>query len=279
MVRSTGCTAGRSAGQAPNPAAPVVQKLRLRFAKRGRARFASHRDVARCFEWALRRAGLPVALSHGFSPHPRLSWVGAAPTGASSEAEYVEISLAAEVDPAVLAAELDAALPDGLRVLEAVVAGPGGLPERIDASRWRIEVPGVATEDLRRAVAALLAAESVQVERLIKGERREVDVRAALAGARVEDRGGDGAMCGILTLVVRQSTPAVRPDDVLSALRVIAGLQPPVPAKATRTAQGRLDDDGVLTDPLAADRLRDPVGGYDAGQVAGRGADHPFASG
>jgi hypothetical protein len=46
----------------------------------------------------------------------------------------------------------------------------------------------------------------------------------------------------------------VRPDDVLSALRVVADLVPPVPAKATRMAQGRLDDEGGLVDPLALDR-------------------------
>ena len=68
-------------GEAANPAPPTVARVRLRFAKRGRLRFLSHRDVARSFERAVRRAGLPVSHSHGFSPHPRLSWVGAAPTG------------------------------------------------------------------------------------------------------------------------------------------------------------------------------------------------------
>src|SRR5215467_12649173 len=95
-------------GVAPNPAPPTVAKVRLRFAKRGRLRFLSHRDVARSFERAVRRAGVPVSHSHGFSPHPRLSWIGAAPTGTASEAEYVEIGLTREVDPAALVAALDA---------------------------------------------------------------------------------------------------------------------------------------------------------------------------
>ena len=80
-------------GEAANPAPPTVARVRLRFAKRGRLRFLSHRDVARSFERAVRRAGVPVSHSHGFSPHPRLSWVGAAPTGSASEAEYLEIGL------------------------------------------------------------------------------------------------------------------------------------------------------------------------------------------
>ena len=60
--------------------------------------------------------------------------------------------------------------------------------------------------------------------------------------------------CGILMVVVRQVSPAVRPDDVLSALGAVAGLPSSVLVKAIRIAQGRLGDDGGLVDPLAADR-------------------------
>jgi radical SAM-linked protein len=239
----------------------------------------SHRDVARAFERALRRAGVPMAFSHGFSPHPKVSWVGAAPTGAASEAEYVEIQVVTEVDPEALRLAVDAALPPGLDVVEAVVAAGGSLPERIDASRWRLEVPGVTSAELVPAVEALLAADVIEVERLTKDGRRTMDVRPAVVTLRVQQDQTDdfdtlpgspgadgdvsGATCGILDLVVRQTTPAVRPDDVLSALRVVAALMLPVPAKATRTAQGRLDDEGRLADPLAPDRgpVSEPVSG------------------
>ncbi|MDR0416810.1 MAG: TIGR03936 family radical SAM-associated protein, partial [Propionibacteriaceae bacterium] len=79
---------------------PPVQRLVVRYAKRGPARFASHRDFARAFERALRRAGAPMAYSSGFNPHQRVSWANPAPTGAESEAEMVEIGLAEPVDPA-----------------------------------------------------------------------------------------------------------------------------------------------------------------------------------
>ena len=258
----------------PNPSAPAVQRLRLRYAKRGKLRFTSHRDVARAFERALRRADVPMAFSHGFSPHPKVSWVGTAPPGAASEAEYVEIQVTREVDPEALRAAVDAALPPGLDVVEAVIATGGSLPERIEASRWRIEIPGVSTAELEPAVAALLAAESVEVQRLTKDGRRTMDVRPAVVTLRAEateadysgesgtregaDLSGSGRTCGILSLVVRQTTPAVRPDDVLSALRVVAALMLPVPAKAIRMAQGRLDDEGRLADPLAPDRAAGP---------------------
>jgi radical SAM-linked protein len=259
-------------GEAANPAPPTVQRIRVRFAKRGRLRFLSHRDVARSVERAVRRAGIPVAHSHGFSPHPRLSWIGAAPTGSASEAEYLEIGLTRPLDPAALARALDAALPDGLDVLAAAVAEGTPLADRIDASEWRIELPGVEPDALRRAAAALEAADTLVVERVTPSGRRQIDVRAALVGLTVDDAAESSVpddppgvtrsrlplrepVCAIMTAVVRQTTPAVRPDDVLGALDVVAGLKPPVPAKATRTAQGLLDDRGRLTDPLGPDRV------------------------
>jgi radical SAM-linked protein len=244
----------------PNPSAAPVCKVRLRYGKRGKLRFTSHRDVARAFERALRRAGLPMAYSQGYHPHPKISWVGAAPTGAASEAEYVEIQLVEQVDPEVVCAELDAVLPDGLAVLEAVLAGPGGLAERIEASAWRIEVRGLSGEQLRQATHALLAAPQLLVERVTKDGQRTIDARAAIVSLEVEDYPtalpvpDRLSRCGILMVVVRQVSPAVRPDDVLSALGAVVGFPSAVLVKAIRIAQGRLDDDGGLVDPLAADR-------------------------
>jgi radical SAM-linked protein len=247
-----------------------VQKLRLRYAKRGRLRFTSHRDVARAFERALRRARVPMAYSQGFNPHPKISWIGAAPTGSASEAEYVEIQLVEVLEPSELVAVLDRAMPPGLDVLEAVVAAGGdSLADRVEASRWRIELPGVSADELRVAVTKTLAERSVEVERLTKHGLRPIDARAAIVtaavahpdeGAHAPDPTPPGSACGILEVVVRQTTPAVRPDDVLSALRVVAALELPVPAKATRMAQGRLDDGGGLSDPLAPDRAVHPAG-------------------
>ncbi len=240
-------------GEAANPAPPTVQRVRLRFAKRGRLRFLSHRDVARSFERAVRRAGVPVAHSHGFSPHPRLSWFGAAPTGTASEAEYVEIGLTRPVDPAELVVALDSALPAGLDVLDAAVAEGTPLAERIDASRWAVELPGVPADACAPPSTRSSPSTPWWSSASRPSGRREVDVRAALVRAEVTARPGTGD-CAILTAVVRQLTPAVRPDDVLGALDVVAGLRPPVPARATRMAQGLLDDRGDIADPLGSDR-------------------------
>jgi radical SAM-linked protein len=233
------------------PPPPPVQKLRLRYTKRGRLRFTSHRDIARAFERALRRAQVPMAYSAGFSPHPKISWVGAAPTGVASEAEYVEISVAERVDLARLQAALDESLPAGIDITEVVEAPVGtSLPDRIEASHWQIRLPGVGVDGAQQAVSLFLTAESVVVERLMKDGRRQLDARAAV----VRMSAGGDQDCATLDVVVRHVTPAVRPDDVLSGLRSVADLAPPMPPQATRLAQGPLTETGEVGDPLAPDR-------------------------
>jgi radical SAM-linked protein len=235
----------------------VVQRLRLQYAKRGRLRFTSHRDVARAFERALRRAAVPLAYSSGFTAHPKVSWVGAAPTGVASEAEYLEIALAELRDPEQVRSALDAALPPGLDVVACVPAEGKPLPDRINAAQWSMRLPGVARSDAEQAVAALLASPTAFIEKMTKGGKRTVDVRGALVSVSVEEpahvlQPATEPDCAILSLVVQQTTPAVRPDDVMAAFRTVAGLEPVVPPEVTRLAQGRLIENGLLADPLAS---------------------------
>lgn len=234
------------------PPPPTVQKLRIRYAKRGRLRFASHRDLARTLERALRRARVPMAFSAGFSPHPKISYLGAAPTGAASEAEYVEIGLSVACDPEAVRVALDDSLPADVAILECVEAGEGtgSLADRIDTSVWRVELPGVSLAELRPALEEFLSRDVVTVAKRTKNGLRDIDVRPAVASASASEEAG----CAILHMVVRQGTPAVRPDDVLAALTAVADLRPPLPPRAVREAQGRLDDTGTVADPLGPDR-------------------------
>ena len=214
-------------------------------------------------ERAIHRANVPIAFSQGFTPHPKISFASAAPTGVASEAEYLELGLQGRVDPDELRTALDAALSPGLDVLEAVEAStPGSLADRLEVSHWRIELPSVDPGELQRAVSAFTSADEVMVERLTKQGRRTFDCRAAVVSITPigAPSAGEGARCAILDLVVRQVTPAVRPDDVLSGLRVVADLAQPVPPRATRLAQGGLSAAGEIVDPLDADREASSVG-------------------
>jgi radical SAM-linked protein len=234
----------------PEQQLPPVQRLRIRYAKRGRLRFTSHRDFSRAFERAVFRARVPMAYSSGFNPHPRISYAGAAPTGSASEAEYLEIALAEVVDPGDMHRALDEAMPDGLDVMEVVVSPGGGLADLLVASRWALDLPTTALEEGQRAVEAFLASESVVVERMTKKGMREFDCREAVVSL-VADALGEGCR---LDLVLRHTVPAVRPDDVLTGLRSSTGLETGPAPLLTRLAQGPLAGDGSIGDPLESSR-------------------------
>lgn len=230
---------------------PAVQKLRVQHAKRGPLRFTSHRDFQRAFERALRRAGVPMAYSSGFSPHPKISYANAAPTGVASEAEYVEIGVVEKCDPQKVCAALDRVLPPGLDVIEVVEAKTSDFVARLQASHWKIELPGVTKADLDQALSKFLEAKEVLVERMTKSGLRTFDARNAVIRG-VSESGPD---CAILLLVVLHGVPAVRPDDVLAALTKVADLAVEIPPRITRLAQGPLLEDGwSVGDPLALDK-------------------------
>lgn len=228
-------------GPAPDP---PVQKLRVQYAKRGRLRFTSTRDFQRALERALRRAGIPMAFSAGFHPHPKISYANAAATGTASEAEYFELQLRERRDPEQVGRLLDEALPPGLDVVLAVEAQSGALADRLEASRWSLQFDQAETHAIAHALQAFLARDEVDVTRMMKRGPRTFDARGAVLATSLDDGSGE------LVLVLRHTTPAVRPDDILTALREVGGLKPANPPLVTRLAQGPWASDAV-GDPLA----------------------------
>jgi radical SAM-linked protein len=185
---------------------------------------------------------LPIAYSAGFTPHPKISYAGAAPTGTASEAEYLELSLTGTCAVADVRDGLDAALPDGIDVID-VTEEAGSLgASMLEASRWQVALPGVGPEQAAAAVEAFLAADILEVERLTNKGIRRMDARAAVVSMETDRRAVDERNAGyaILRMVVRHVTPAVRPDDILAALRHVAALAPSSPPLVTRLAQGTL---------------------------------------
>ncbi|MEA5154207.1 TIGR03936 family radical SAM-associated protein [Raineyella sp.] len=224
--------------QQPEQQAPPVQRLRIRYAKRGRARFASHRDVVRAFERALRRAHVPMAYSSGFNPHPRISYANSSPTGAATEAEYLEIGLAETCDPDKVLTALNEAMPDGLVLVEIRDAVAGKVSDGLEASVWRVELPGADGRAMADAVRLFLDRDELVTERMTKNGPRSFDARADVKGISAYATGG----VPMLDLVIAHGEPLVRPDDVL---RVLHELHPDFaiadPARITRLIQGRLE--------------------------------------
>jgi radical SAM-linked protein len=238
------------AREQPEQQLPPVQRLRVRYAKRGRLRFTSHRDFSRAFERAVFRARVPMAYSSGFNPHPRISYAGAAPTGSASEAEYLELAMAEVVDPADIHASLDEALPDGLDVVEVVESAGGSLSDLLEGSRWRLDVPGTR-EEVAAELAAFLAEESVVVQRMTKKGLRDLDARAPVLALTLESASPPTVT---LELVIRHLVPSVRPDDVLTAMTSLSGREPTGVPLLTRVEQGPLD-----TSDAANVQVRDPL--------------------
>ncbi len=227
-----------------NGGEPVTtQHLLVRYAKRGKMRFASHLDVARAFERGVRRAGLPIAYSAGFTPHPKISYAGGAQTGVASEAEYLSLTLTSRAEADAVRDRLNAALPDGIDVI-AVAEDSGGLPaSRLSASEWQIALPGLPPDNVVPVVQKFLALTEAPVERLTSKGMRRMDARAAVVSLDVLDDLNSG--CALL-MVVRHTAPSVRPDDVLNALRDVSDVFPAGQPLITRLAQGSLGESGVV---------------------------------
>ena len=212
-------------------------------------RFASQLDLARAFERGVRKANLPIAYSVGFTPHPKISYAGGVPTGVASEAEYLSLLLTRQVEAAAARERLNAALPDGIDVI-AVAEVTGGLPaSQLTASEWQVTLPGLTPDTAVSVVQKFLALEQAPVERLTSKGLRRMDARSAVVTLDVTDASdGSEAASGTTTLrmVLRHVVPAVRPDDVLTALRDVSDVIPAAPSLITRLAQGSLGETGVV---------------------------------
>lgn len=156
----------------------------MRFTKLGKIRFLSHRDLARVWERGLRRSGVRVAYSEGFSPRPRLSFGLALSTGYESLGEYLDIDLHPEagIDPAALPAIVTPSLPAGMTAQIAVPLEPGteSLQAAVTSSTWRIEVVGPEPAELADAVAKALAVDELPITVERKGSETTLDARSAI---------------------------------------------------------------------------------------------------
>jgi radical SAM-linked protein len=159
-------------------------KARVRFEKLGKIRFLSHRDLARIWERSLRRAGIDVAYSEGFSPRPRLHFGLALSTGHESLGEYLDIDLAptADVELLDLPARVNPFLPVGMTAVAAgpVVAGTDSLQQAVTSSSWQIEVVGPTSAELTDAVERALAATTLPIVVERKGSSVDIDARPAI---------------------------------------------------------------------------------------------------
>jgi radical SAM-linked protein len=201
----------------------------MRFTKVGKIRFLSHRDLARVWERGLRRAGVRVAYSEGFSPRPRLSFGLALSTGYESLGEYLDIDLHPEagIHPTDLPALVTPSLPDGMTAQIAVPLEPGteSLQAAVTSSSWRIEVVGPEPAALTDAVARALALDELPITVERKGSETTLDARPAIVALTIAQ---DDTMLPFGVAPMRSSTVlhaelatqprSLRPAELLRAL-------------------------------------------------------------
>jgi radical SAM-linked protein len=195
-------------------------RVRVRYSKLGKVRFLSHRDLARIIERAVRRAGLPVSYSQGFSPHARLHFGLALSTGYESYAEYFDVDLDDDRDGMVagadLAQTLAPCLPVGITTTASRELEPGvpSLQDAVTSSTWQFHFPDADPDELIAGAARLLAADELPLELVRKGKQVREDLRPLLLDLVTERTAAGTRLIAELGTKPR----SVRPLELLVAM-------------------------------------------------------------
>ena len=189
-------------------------RARLRFTKLGKLRFLSHRDLARMWERSLRRAGVQVAYSEGFSPRPKLHFGLALSTGHESLGEYLDIDLVdgSGVEPADLPGLVGDFLPVGItaQIGEPVTPGTDSLQQAVTSCSWEIEVVGSEPARVADAIARALGSSTLPTVVERKGSPVDLDARPAIVSL---DLAGS-----VLVAELATQPRSLRPAELVRAL-------------------------------------------------------------
>ena len=196
----------------------TLTRMRVIFGIKDAIKYISHLDLLRAWERVLRRAGVPLAYSLGFNPHPRIVIAMPLPVGCTGEREVLDLFLDRPLSPSELLAMLAPALPAGISVAsdeEVTLKGPA-LPSLISHAIYEIALDGIAYEAVAGRAAELLQQETLEVE----FRRKRFDLRPLVGGLAV-NRVQDGVTLRA-TLLRTQSGRLGRPDVLLDALDLAA---------------------------------------------------------
>jgi len=185
------------------------QRLRLWFRVGGDKRYLSHHDMMRLWERVLRRAALPLRMSQGFNPRPKLSLVEPRSVGIASEAEVLEFELADWVNPEAVLGRLAREVPADVEIGSVDLVRPTdkARPEAV-VYVARLQAP---CPDLQERVARLLERSEAPVVRHRPRGDKSLDARAFIE--RLE-----GAADEVRMVLKTGPGGTVRPDEVLRLL-------------------------------------------------------------
>ena len=199
-----------------------LQRLRVTFGISGPLVYASVLDMGRLWERLLRRAGVPLAYTQGYSPHPRLQFASPLPVGYSSECEVVDVWLEGRAALIDVLRAMRPQSPEGLairEVAEVPLAAP--FPQAtLRAAEYavRIETPTSAAE-VEAAIARLVAQETLPRRRVRKkGQLQEYDLRPLIRDVR--HVGAEGNRYRLWMNLQCGPQGSGRPEEVVDALGV-----------------------------------------------------------
>lgn len=199
-------------------------KIRIKFAKYGALRFIGHLDVMRFFQKAIRRAGIDVAYSTGFSPHQIMSFAAPLGVGICSLGEYMDVEICSHQGGEDLQKRLSGVCPYGIKILDVKL-----LPEKapnamasVAAATYAVAVknPAGSFDGYAGVLEPFMAQEQILVTKETKRGSVEVDIRPGIYRLWLED----GALC---FMVDASSSGNVRPDFVTRQFLHFAGANLP----------------------------------------------------
>jgi radical SAM family uncharacterized protein/radical SAM-linked protein len=169
------------------PEAPAERTTyRFRLAKTGPARFLGHLEMINQLQRGFQRAGVPLAFSQGFHPHPLVKTSSALPLGVESLVETLAVTVHGQPSPAQLAEAVNPVLPRGLSIADGRRELPGeGLAEPDEVTYLLTGAPGLDPE----RITDFERSESRVVVRQTPKGRRDIDLKANLRELCMEDRG------------------------------------------------------------------------------------------
>jgi radical SAM-linked protein len=201
-----------------------MNRLRIRFGRGSELKFISHLDLTRLWHRALRRAGVALAYSEGFNPHPRLSLAAPLQLGATSEAELMDIYTLGPVTSQSFTARLQSELPAGLDIMQVSMVGLHlpALQAQVRFADYAVRVPAPDETELGQRVASLMALDSLPWQHQRDTGVKSYDLRPLIAELKIASYHD-----GVATLDMRlrcDAGGAGRPEQVVKAL----GLDSPI---------------------------------------------------
>lgn len=158
--------------------------LRVRFKRGENTKYVSHLDLMESFDRAIRRAGLPLAYSHGFNPHPALVFGLPLSVGITSEAEYMDIELTEEIEKETFLARINESLPEGLECLEAEYFGQkNNIMKEINFASYDMLVSfndNISEDDIKAGIDSLRSSEKIIVQKEGKNGIKDMDIKSLI---------------------------------------------------------------------------------------------------